>query len=62
MGPRIVSGVVPKWVAGTHVITATGAFGGAPNGATKRVRGVPKWVAETHAITSTVAFGGAPQG
>ena len=26
-----------------HAGAATGAFGGAPNGATKRVRGVPKW-------------------
>eukprot|EP00959_Pyramimonas_sp_CCMP1952_P335099 7016814-Pyramimonas_sp.AAC.1 len=32
-------------MAGTYVGTATGAFGGAPNGATKRVRGVPEWVA-----------------
>ena len=27
----------------THAGPATGAFGGAPYGATKRVRGVPKW-------------------
>eukprot|EP00959_Pyramimonas_sp_CCMP1952_P333216 6977347-Pyramimonas_sp.AAC.1 len=26
----------------THVMTAAGTFGGAPYGATKRVRGVPK--------------------
>ena len=28
---------------GPHANTATGAFGGAPYGATNRVRGVPKW-------------------
>eukprot|EP00959_Pyramimonas_sp_CCMP1952_P458654 9476972-Pyramimonas_sp.AAC.1 len=27
----------------------TGTFGGAPYGATKRVRGVPKWGVEPHA-------------
>ena len=27
-----------------HANPAIGAFGGAPYGATKRVRGVPKWV------------------
>ena len=32
-----------RWAAETHVNPATGAFGGAPCGATKRVRGVPKW-------------------
>ena len=30
---------------GTHANPATGTFGGAPYGATNRVRGVPKWVA-----------------
>ena len=28
---------------GRHANPATRAFGGAPDGATKRVRGVPKW-------------------
>ena len=42
---------------------ATGAFGGAPNGATKRVRGVPKCVRWRHANPAiTGAFGGAPYG
>eukprot|EP00959_Pyramimonas_sp_CCMP1952_P015961 337440-Pyramimonas_sp.AAC.1 len=39
-----------------------GAFGGAPYGVTKRVRGVPKCVAGTHVITATGAFGAAPYG
>ena len=34
---------VPKNVVGKHAGPGTGAFGGAPYGATKRVRGVPKW-------------------
>eukprot|EP00959_Pyramimonas_sp_CCMP1952_P469888 9495731-Pyramimonas_sp.AAC.1 len=38
--PRVKG--VPKQVAVTHAICATGAFGGAPCGATGRVRGVPK--------------------
>eukprot|EP00959_Pyramimonas_sp_CCMP1952_P418271 8762649-Pyramimonas_sp.AAC.1 len=50
---------VPTWVAGTHVGTATGAFGVAPYGATKRMRGVPTWVAGTHVGTAPRAFGGA---
>ena len=37
-------------------------FGGAPCGATKRVRGVPKWGVEPHANAATGAFGGAPYG
>ena len=41
---------------------ATGAFGGAPYGATKRARGVPKWMAGAHAGTAGWAFGGAPCG
>ena len=46
----------------THAGGGTGAFGGAPYGATKRVRGVPNWVCGTHAGGSTGAFGGAPYG
>ena len=34
---------VPTWVWGAHAGGGTGAFGGAPHGATKRVRDVPKW-------------------
>eukprot|EP00959_Pyramimonas_sp_CCMP1952_P447566 9371557-Pyramimonas_sp.AAC.1 len=59
VGPRNVWGV-SNWVALTHASAATGAFGGAPFGATDRVRGVPKWVALTHANAATWAFGGAP--
>ena len=39
---------------------STGALGGAPYGATKRVRGVPGCVAGTHVSAATGAFGGAP--
>ena len=42
-----------SWVGETHVSAATGAFGGAPYGATKRFLG---WV-ETHANCATGAFG-----
>ena len=49
-------------VGGTHVDTATGAFGGAPYGATKRVRGAPKWAWGRHANAATGAFGGDPYG
>ena len=51
-----------RWAGWTHVNAATGAFGGAPYGATNRVRGVPKWVARTHVDSATGAFGGAPYG
>ena len=34
---------------------ASAAFGGAPHGATKRVRGVPTWVAGAHAAAATEA-------
>ena len=47
-------GVVP------HAGPATEAFGEAPYGATKRVRGAPKWGVELHADPASVAFGGAP--
>eukprot|EP00959_Pyramimonas_sp_CCMP1952_P072911 1523843-Pyramimonas_sp.AAC.1 len=40
VGPRNVSGVCRNG-ASHHADTATGAFGGAPCGASKRVRGVP---------------------
>ena len=43
-----------------HADPATGAFGGAPYGATKRVRGVPECVWGRHADAATWAFGGAP--
>eukprot|EP00959_Pyramimonas_sp_CCMP1952_P001485 30526-Pyramimonas_sp.AAC.1 len=48
-------------MARTHVDTATEDFGGAPFGATKRLRGVPTWVARTHVDTATGACG-APLG
>ena len=46
----------------THARRATGAFGGAPYGPTKRVRGVPKWRRRSHANPATGAFGKAPYG
>ena len=55
-------GGVLKWVALTHAACGAGAFGGAPCGATNRVRGVPKWGVEPHADAATGAFGGAPYG
>ena len=41
---------------------ATGAFGGAPYGATKRARGVPKFLLVGHANAATGASDGAPYG
>ena len=45
-----------SWVGETHANCATGAFGGAPYGSTKRGRGVQV----SHAAAATGAFGGAP--
>eukprot|EP00959_Pyramimonas_sp_CCMP1952_P079063 1652674-Pyramimonas_sp.AAC.1 len=45
-------------MARAHVDTAIGTLGGAPYGATKRVRGVPTLVARTHLDTAIGAFGG----
>eukprot|EP00959_Pyramimonas_sp_CCMP1952_P426714 8937020-Pyramimonas_sp.AAC.1 len=53
---------VPKWVRWAHASAATGAFGGAPYGATKRANGLTKWVWGTHAGGGTVAVSGAPYG
>ena len=39
-----------------------GAFGGAPHGATKRVREVLDWVVQRHVGATIGAFGGAPYG
>ena len=50
---------VPKRPTGTHANTAECAFGGAPDGATHRVRGVPKQPDGAHTNTTTWAFGGA---
>eukprot|EP00959_Pyramimonas_sp_CCMP1952_P261350 5464089-Pyramimonas_sp.AAC.1 len=47
---------MPKWVAGTHVGTATGTTGRASYGATKRVQGVHKLKAGTHVGTATGTF------
>ena len=49
-------------VWGTRAGGGTGALGGAPDGATKRARGVPTWAWGTHAGGGSVAFGGAPHG
>ena len=43
-----------------HATFPTWAFGGAPYGATKLVRGVPTWVVGKHANAVIEAFGGAP--
>eukprot|EP00959_Pyramimonas_sp_CCMP1952_P222138 4644085-Pyramimonas_sp.AAC.1 len=40
----------------------TGAFNGAPYGATNRVKSVPNWVRRAHAYATTGAFGGTPYG
>eukprot|EP00959_Pyramimonas_sp_CCMP1952_P155313 3249601-Pyramimonas_sp.AAC.1 len=53
---------VPKLVRRRHASPATEAFGEAPYGATKRLRGVPKWVRWRHAKAATGALGGAPVG
>ena len=45
-----------RWAGRTHVNCATGAFGGAPYGATNRVRGVPKCVAGYTIRTKTVGL------
>ena len=45
-----------------HAGPGTGAFGGAPYGATKCVRGVPRWVRWAHAKAAAGAFGGVPHG
>eukprot|EP00959_Pyramimonas_sp_CCMP1952_P304122 6365143-Pyramimonas_sp.AAC.1 len=47
---------------GRHANFATGAFGGAPDGATKRVRSAPKWVLGHRANPASGAFGGALPG
>eukprot|EP00959_Pyramimonas_sp_CCMP1952_P247785 5179814-Pyramimonas_sp.AAC.1 len=49
-------------MSGAHADGGTGAFGGTPDRATKRVRCVRKWVRGTHVDGSTGAFGGAPHG
>ena len=51
---------VPKWRRRRHANAATGAFGGAPHGATILVRA--KSVRWRHANPATGAFGGAPYG
>eukprot|EP00959_Pyramimonas_sp_CCMP1952_P108934 2277770-Pyramimonas_sp.AAC.1 len=51
---------VPTWGRWCHASAATGAFGGTPHGATKRVRDAPKWARWCHAGAATGAFGGAP--
>eukprot|EP00959_Pyramimonas_sp_CCMP1952_P235622 4924256-Pyramimonas_sp.AAC.1 len=51
-----------NWVCETHADGDTGAFGGAPCRATKRVRGVANWACVTHAGGCAGAFRGAPCG
>ena len=62
MGPRNARWGVPNRARGRHANAAIWAFGGAPCGATKRVRGLPKWVRGRHADAATGAFGGTPNG
>ena len=50
------------YVSCPSVQLATKAFGGAPYGATKRVRGVRKRARWAHANAATAAVGGAPDG
>ena len=51
---------VQAWAGGRYANpAAAGTFGGAPYGATKRVRGVPKLAAGRHATPAAGAFGGA---
>ena len=61
-GHEICEGCAEMWVRRAHAGPATGAFGVAPHGSTKLVRGVPKWVWGAHAGGGTWAFGGAPHG
>ena len=49
-------------VRGRHANPATGAFSGAPYGATISVRDAPKLARGRHADPATGAFGGAPYG
>ena len=51
-----------RWAGWTHANCATGAFGGAPYGVTKRVKGAPKVSGGRYANPVTGAFGGAPYG
>eukprot|EP00959_Pyramimonas_sp_CCMP1952_P432474 9056432-Pyramimonas_sp.AAC.1 len=60
MGPRSVCGECRNWCVGTHAGGGSEAFGGAPYGATERVRGAPTWVWRTNAGGGTGAIGGAP--
>ena len=48
--------------AAVRIAIVNPVFGGAPYGATKRVRGVPKWGWGRHAGAAILAFGGAPYG
>eukprot|EP00959_Pyramimonas_sp_CCMP1952_P232117 4850654-Pyramimonas_sp.AAC.1 len=56
MGPPAVC-AVPNWVRRCHADATTMAFGGAPHGATNRVRGVPNWVRWCHADATTQPLG-----
>eukprot|EP00959_Pyramimonas_sp_CCMP1952_P179700 3757570-Pyramimonas_sp.AAC.1 len=56
---------MPNYISRTHADGGTGAFGGAPYGATKRCTGWVKmlnWASGVHADGGTGAFGGAPDG
>eukprot|EP00959_Pyramimonas_sp_CCMP1952_P081031 1693027-Pyramimonas_sp.AAC.1 len=49
---------MPKGSRRAYASTTTGAFGGAPHGATKSVRGVPTWVRRAHTSATIRAFSG----
>eukprot|EP00959_Pyramimonas_sp_CCMP1952_P336947 7055894-Pyramimonas_sp.AAC.1 len=51
---------MPKWVGRPHVDMDTGAFGGAPRGATHRVKGVPTGAGRPRVGTASEDFDGAP--
>eukprot|EP00959_Pyramimonas_sp_CCMP1952_P130274 2724045-Pyramimonas_sp.AAC.1 len=55
-------GGASEWAAFPNATVATGAFGGAPNGATKRVRGMSKLAAFSYATVAIGIVGEAPCG
>ena len=62
MGSHNLRGACRNCVRGCTWTPLLGPFGGASDGATKRLRGAPKWVARAHLDTATGVFGGAPYG
>eukprot|EP00959_Pyramimonas_sp_CCMP1952_P443869 9292531-Pyramimonas_sp.AAC.2 len=52
---------VPKLAAVTNATNATGAFGGHPNGATNRARGVQRWRVPSAPLGPSVELPAGPQ-